>query len=111
MARAAIDTPGQFLSVMLYNDQANDLWGQILLNGQPRALFTAKLVGLGGLQETVMSDVLDAAVIGDMVLAAILADDAYIFSHPGLKPVVDARSAAIDESFARWSLYRKDRGI
>jgi short-subunit dehydrogenase len=72
---------------------------------------TAKLVSMGGLQETVMSDVLDAAVIGDMVVAAILADDTYIFSHPHLKKIVDARSAAIDESFARWSQYRKDKGI
>ena len=72
---------------------------------------TAKLVSMGGLQETVMSDVLDAAVIGDMVLAAVLADDAYIFSHPHLKAIVDARSTAIDESFARWSQYRKDHDV
>jgi NADP-dependent 3-hydroxy acid dehydrogenase YdfG len=72
---------------------------------------TAKLVSMGGLQETVMADVLEAAVIGDMVLAAILADDAYIFSHPALKSVVDARNAAIDESFARWSQYREDHGV
>ncbi len=68
-------------------------------------------LGLGKLTETVMSDVLEAAVIGDMVLAAVLADDAYIFSHPHLKPIVDARSAAINESFARWSQYRKDHSV
>ncbi|MCP4006289.1 MAG: SDR family NAD(P)-dependent oxidoreductase [bacterium] len=72
---------------------------------------TAKLVGMGGLQEEVMSDMLDASVIGDMVVAAILADDTYIFSHPGLKPVVDKRSAEIDESFARWAQYRKDHNV
>jgi hypothetical protein len=58
-----------------------------------------------------MADMLDANVVGDMVLAAILADDAYIFSHPALKPIVDARGKAINESFARWSQYRKDHGI
>jgi hypothetical protein len=58
-----------------------------------------------------MEDMLEAAVIGDMVLEAILADDLYIFSHPHLKPIVDARSAAIDESFARWSQYREDHGV
>jgi hypothetical protein len=58
-----------------------------------------------------MADMLEAGVIGDMVLAAVLANDLYIFSHPGLKPVVDARSAAINESFARWAQYRKDHGI
>ena len=68
-------------------------------------------LGLGKLSEPVMADMLEAAVIGDMVLAAVLANDLYIFSHPGLKPVVDARSAAINESFARWSQYRKDHGI
>jgi len=72
---------------------------------------TAKLRGMGGLQEAVMEDMLDASVIGDMVVAAILADDAYIFSHPGLKPVVDKRNAEINESFARWSQYRKDHSV
>ena len=68
-------------------------------------------LNLGKLSETVMDDMLDASVIGDMVVAAILADDAYIFSHPKLKPIVDARSAAIAESFARWSQYREDHGV
>jgi NADP-dependent 3-hydroxy acid dehydrogenase YdfG len=68
-------------------------------------------LGLGELSAPVMADMLEASVIGDMVLAAVLANDLYIFSHPGLKPVVDARSAAINESFARWTQYRKDHGI
>ncbi len=68
-------------------------------------------LNLGKLSETVMDDMLDASVIGDMVLEAILADDLYIFSHPHLKPIVDARTAAIDESFARWARYRNDHGI
>ena len=72
---------------------------------------TAKLVSMGELQETVMSDMLEAAVVGDMVVEAIRSNDAYIFSHPHLKKVVDARTAAIDESFARWSKYRRDHGI
>ncbi len=68
-------------------------------------------LSLGKLSETVMDDMLEASVIGDMVVAAILADDAYIFSHPHLKKIVDARTAAIDESFARWSQYRKDHSL
>jgi NAD(P)-dependent dehydrogenase (short-subunit alcohol dehydrogenase family) len=68
-------------------------------------------LSLGKLSETVMDDMLDAAVIGDMVVAAILADDLYILSHPHLKPIVDARTAAINESFARWAQYRNDHGI
>ncbi|MBW2241283.1 MAG: SDR family NAD(P)-dependent oxidoreductase [Deltaproteobacteria bacterium] len=68
-------------------------------------------LNLGKLSETVMTDMLDASVIGDMVVEAILADDLYIFSHPHLKPIVDARSAAINESFARWSQYREEHGV
>jgi short-subunit dehydrogenase len=68
-------------------------------------------LNLGKLSAPVMADMLEAGVIGDMVLAAVLANDLYIFSHPGLKPVVDARSTAINESFARWAQYRKDHGI
>jgi NADP-dependent 3-hydroxy acid dehydrogenase YdfG len=68
-------------------------------------------LNLGTLSETVMDDMLEAAVIGDMVLEAILSDDLYIFSHPKLKPVVDARTAAINESFARWSQYREKHGV
>ena len=43
--------------------------------------------------------------------AAVQANDAYILSHPHLKPIVDARNAAIDESFERWSRYRLEHGI
>ncbi|HIE69762.1 MAG TPA: SDR family NAD(P)-dependent oxidoreductase, partial [Planctomycetes bacterium] len=68
-------------------------------------------LSLGKLSETVMEDMLEASVIGDMVLEAILADDLYIFSHPHMKPIVDARSAAINESFARWAKYRDEHGI
>jgi len=75
-----------------------------------RAKDNTKL-NLGKLSETVMEDMLDASVIGDMVVEAILSDDLYIFSHPNLKKVVDARTAAVDASFARWARYRDDRGI
>jgi NAD(P)-dependent dehydrogenase (short-subunit alcohol dehydrogenase family) len=61
--------------------------------------------------QQIMASALDPAVVGDMVLAAIQADDPYIFTHPDLKPMVDARSAAINESFARWAQYRKDHGV
>jgi short-subunit dehydrogenase len=59
----------------------------------------------------IMASALDPAVVGDMVLAAIQANDLYIFSHPELKPMVDARSSAINESFARWARYRNEHGI
>jgi NAD(P)-dependent dehydrogenase (short-subunit alcohol dehydrogenase family) len=68
-------------------------------------------LNLGKLSETVMEDMLDASVIGDMVVEAILSDDLYIFSHPQLKKVIDARTAAVDASFERWAKYREDHGI
>ena len=71
----------------------------------------SKLRTMGGLQEAVMSDMLDASVIGGMVVAAILADDTYIFSHPALKSVVDVRTKAMNESFVRWSKYREDHNL
>jgi NADP-dependent 3-hydroxy acid dehydrogenase YdfG len=63
------------------------------------------------LGESVLADMLDASIIGDMVLAAVLANDAYIFSHPALKSGVDVRTRAINESFARWSQYREDHNL
>ena len=62
------------------------------------------------LQE-IMAGALDPAVVGDMVLAAIQANDEYIFTHPELKAMVEARGAAIGNSFERWAEYRKDHGV
>jgi NADP-dependent 3-hydroxy acid dehydrogenase YdfG len=62
------------------------------------------------LQE-IFARALDPAVVGDMVLAAIQADDPYIFTHPELKEAVDMRGAQIAASFARWSKYRQEHGI
>ena len=61
--------------------------------------------------QQIMAGALDPAVVGDMVLAAIQANDPYIFTHPELKAMVDERSAAINASFARWAQYRKDHGV
>ncbi len=62
------------------------------------------------LQE-ILARALDPAVVGDMVLAAIQADDPYIFTHPELKEAVDMRGAQIAASFARWTRYRSEHGI
>jgi NADP-dependent 3-hydroxy acid dehydrogenase YdfG len=61
--------------------------------------------------QQIMQGALDPAVVGDMVLAAIQANDEYIFTHPELKPMVEARSEAIGNSFERWAKYRKDHGV
>jgi len=75
-----------------------------LMTDVPEAERAARLAELVG-------TALDAAVVGDMVLAAIQANDPYIFTHPDLKPMVDARAAAIGESFARWARYREEHGV
>ena len=46
---------------------------------------------------------LDPALVGDMVVDAIRNDDAYIFTHPELKGIVDMRQAAIAAGFERWA--------
>ncbi|HEY6599551.1 MAG TPA: SDR family NAD(P)-dependent oxidoreductase [Pseudomonadales bacterium] len=61
--------------------------------------------------QQIMQGALDPAVVGDMVLAAIQANDEYIFTHPELKPLVESRSEAIGTSFERWAKYRKDHGV
>ena len=75
-----------------------------LMTDVPEAERAARLAELVG-------NALDPAVVGDMVLAAIQANDPYIFTHPDLKAMVDARTAAIGESFARWAQYRKEHGV
>jgi NADP-dependent 3-hydroxy acid dehydrogenase YdfG len=75
-----------------------------MMTDVPEAERAARLAELVG-------NALDPAVVGDMVLAAIQANDPYIFTHPDLKAMVDARSAAIGASFERWAQYRKEHGV
>ena len=49
---------------------------------------------------------IDPALVGDMVVDALRNDDAYIFTHPELKSLVDARFAKLDEGFARWAAWQ-----
>ena len=54
---------------------------------------------------------LDPAIVGDMVLHAIREDEFYIFSHPELKPMADARQDELAGAYARWQAYREERGV
>jgi NADP-dependent 3-hydroxy acid dehydrogenase YdfG len=58
-----------------------------------------------------LASALDPAVVGDMVLAAIQANDPYIFTHPELEAAVSMRYAGVHESFARWRKYREEHGV
>ena len=42
----------------------------------------------------IMAGAIDASVVGDMVLQAILNDDAYIFPHPNIREQVERRMQA-----------------
>lgn len=55
--------------------------------------------------------VLDPAVVGDMVLAAIQADDLYIFTHPELQMMSDSRFEEMNSAFARWRSWREEQGV
>lgn len=44
---------------------------------------------------------MDPDLVGERVVEAIMANELYIFTHPNYRPVVQARSAAIDAAFAR----------
>ena len=54
---------------------------------------------------------LDPAVVGDMVLHAIRENEFYIFTHPELKAMSDARFEEMSGAYERWNSYREERGI
>jgi NADP-dependent 3-hydroxy acid dehydrogenase YdfG len=58
-----------------------------------------------------LESALDPAVVGDMVLDAILHNDEYIFTHPNFAEATGGRSAAMNASFERWAKYRDDHGV
>ena len=89
---------------------------------RPEELAGAEL-NLSGLDDTsaerergvrldeLLATALDPAVVGDMVLHAIREDEFYIFTHPELTAMTDARKNEMDDAFARWRAYRDERGI
>ena len=55
----------------------------------------------------VMRNILEPAVVGDMVLHAIQEDQFYIFTHPDFSPIVKARTNEIEAAFEYWADYSK----
>ncbi len=47
--------------------------------------------------------------VADMVLHGILADEAYIFTHPEFKTAVSERFSGIQAAFDRWAAYRAEQ--
>lgn len=58
-----------------------------------------------------LASALDPAVVGDMVLHAIVNDEFYVFTHPEIRQVTDARSADMTAAYSRWTDYRNKHGI
>lgn len=56
-------------------------------------------------EDPVMRTILEPSVVGEMVLHAILEDQFYIFTHPNLAPMVQARMAGISQAFDYWERY------
>ena len=61
--------------------------------------------------EQIRDGALDPAVVGDMVLHAIRENEFYIFTHPELKAMSDARFEEMSAAYERWNGYREERGI
>lgn len=56
---------------------------------------------MGGVIESVVTTGMDAAVVGERVVEALLADELYIFTHPNYRPSAKARWQAVDAAFER----------
>ena len=64
-----------------------------------------------GKRASIMDNILQPMVIGDMVLDAIVNDVFYIFSHPNFKEMVGARGEEIAAAFDRWAAFREEHNI
>ena len=61
--------------------------------------------------EELRAGALDPAVVGDMVLHAIREDEFYIFTHPELEAMTEARHGEMAAAYGRWREYREQRGV
>jgi hypothetical protein len=61
--------------------------------------------------EEMLTNALDPAVIGDMVLHAIQNDEFHILSHGEFKEAVANRGQELSDSFDRWSAYRQEHDV
>ena len=63
------------------------------------------------INENIRASMIDPAIVGDMVLHAIQTDEFYIFTHPGIEPMIQLRGTEIADAFARWRDYCETRNI
>ncbi|MDA0978955.1 MAG: SDR family NAD(P)-dependent oxidoreductase, partial [Proteobacteria bacterium] len=53
-----------------------------------------------------LENMLDPALVGDMVLQAIIDNDLYILTHPEFRESVLEKTRLLNETFDRWSAFR-----
>ncbi len=80
-------------------DGAGD-WGDSL-PAEERAAF----------DQNIRASMIDPALVGDMVLHAIRADEFYIFTHPDIEAMTRLRGNEIADAFARWREYCDTRSL
>ena len=61
--------------------------------------------------EEIRASVIEADVVGDMVLHGIQENEAYILTHPEFVQDVNERQEELTGSFARWRTFREEQGI
>ena len=59
-------------------------------------------------QEVGFDSMIEASMVGDMVLHAIQTNEMYIFSHPEFQEAVTERHQGMLDAFERWSAFRAD---
>ena len=61
-------------------------------------------------ENEVMRNIIEPAVVGDMVLHAIQNEQFYIFTHPDFASIVQARTNEIENAFTYWANYCEQLG-
>ena len=85
-------------------EYAGDDAAEALLSDVPPEQRAARL-------DELRASALDPAIVGDMVLHAIREDEFYIFTHPEIEAMTDARKAEMVDAFEYWREYRAERGV
>ena len=85
-------------------EYAGDDAAEALLSDVPPEQRAARL-------DELRASALDPAIVGDMVLHAIREDEFYIFTHPEIEAMTDARKAEMVDAFAYWREYRAERDV
>lgn len=86
------------------DEYAGDDAAEALLSDVPPEQRAARL-------DELRASALDPAIVGDMVLHAIREDEFYIFTHPEIEAMTDARKAEMVDAFEYWRAYRAERDL